>query len=63
MGSRKNIEQVKNKRSRKVFDTVEGIHSGGEYLGKERKLEKCGRTNRRVRTRGNSGETTSRGGR
>ena len=63
MGSRKNIEQEKNKRSRKVFDMVEGIYGGGGYLGKKIKLKKRRRTDRRVRTKGNSGETTSRRGR
>ena len=61
MGGRKNIKQEKDKRSRKVFNSVEGIYGGRGYLGKKRKLKKHRRTDRRVRTRGNSGETTSRG--
>ena len=39
MGGRKNIEQEKNKRSRKVFNSVEGIHGGRGYLGEERNLK------------------------
>ena len=43
MGSRKNSEQEKDKRSSEVFDTVKGLYGGGRYLGKKRKLEKCRR--------------------
>jgi len=45
MGSRKNIKQEKDEGSGKIFDMVEGIYSGRRYLGKKRKLEKCGRVN------------------
>jgi len=42
---------------------MEGIYSGGGYLGKERKPKQCGRIDKGVRTRGSSSETRSgRGG-
>ena len=50
MEGRKNIEQEKDKGSGEVFDMMEGLHSGGRYLGKKRKFEKYGRTNKRIRT-------------
>ena len=43
MGGRKNIKQEKDKGSGEIFDTVEGLYSGGRYLGKKRKSEKCRR--------------------
>ena len=45
MESRKNIEQEKDKGSRKVFNSVERIHGGRGYLGEERELKKCRKTN------------------
>ena len=41
IGGRKNIKQEKDKRSRKVFNSVERIHGRGGYLGEERKFKKC----------------------
>ena len=45
MGSRENIEQEKDEGSGEIFDKVKEIYSWKEYLGKERKFEKCGRIN------------------
>jgi len=43
---------------------VKGIYGRGGYLGKERKLKKRGRIDKRVQTGGSSSETRSgRGGR
>ena len=43
MRGRKNIKQEKDKGSGEVFDMVEELYSGGRYLGKKRKFEKCRR--------------------
>jgi len=43
VGSRKDIEQEKDEGSSKIFNMVEGLYSGGRYLGKKRKFEKCRR--------------------
>ena len=40
------VEKILNKK--KVFNTVEGIYGREGYLGKERKLKKCGRIDKRV---------------
>ena len=48
MGGGKNIEQEKDKGSRKVFDKMEGIYSGRRYLGKKRKSEKHEGINRKI---------------
>ena len=48
MGSRKSFKQEKDKGSREVFNMMERVYSRGRYLGKERKLEKCGGINRGI---------------
>jgi len=37
---------------------MERVYSGERYMGKERKLEECGRINRGIRMRRNRSETT-----
>jgi len=51
------VEKILNKK--KIFNIVEGIYGREGYLGKERKLKKCGRIDKRVQTGGSSSETRS----
>ena len=48
MGGGKNIKQKKDERNREVFSKVERIYGGRKYVGEERKLKKCERTNRGI---------------
>ena len=48
MGGGKDFKQEKDEESGKVFDMVEGFYSRGEHLGMKRKLEECGRVDRRI---------------
>ena len=40
MGSRKNLKQKKNKRSRKVFSIMKEVYSKTEHMGKRGRFRK-----------------------
>ena len=46
--SRKNLEQMMNKRQKRILSTLEGIHDRIWYLERKRKLRKYQKSNRRI---------------
>ena len=49
MGGRKNFEQKKDERSRKVFSMMERVYGRRGYMGKKRESKECKRVDRRIR--------------
>ena len=60
MGGRKNFEQKEDKRSRKVFNAVERVHSRRGYIGKERESKECRRVDRRIQREDECGSKEAR---